>query len=256
MTLKATLNCDCGESFGQYTIGDDEGLFPIVDIANCACGEHGGDFNVMAATVKLAQKHGVKIGAHPSLPDRQGFGRRKMYLPTEDFFNCLLAQTGALAAFLKLNGLEFNHFKPHGQAYLMSANDLEMSRASARVAKLYGVPMLGLPGSKHQEACELEGVGFIPEFYADLQYGEEGQLLGPASASARHATTPDAVYERVRQMLLTGTWKSVSGEKTLSFPEGIEEVSICVHGDFPGAVETAKAVKRAIEAVASGQATQ
>lgn len=149
MVLKATLNCDCGESFGQYTIvcvayavsslqsagcpeltrapgpqGDDEGLFAIVDIANCACGEHGGDFNVMAKTVKLAQKYGVKIGAHPSLPDRQGFGRRKMYLPTEDFFNCLLAQTGALAAFLKLNGLEFNHFKPHGQAYIMAVSRL------------------------------------------------------------------------------------------------------------------------------------
>ncbi|GAA6015277.1 hypothetical protein JCM8202_002409 [Rhodotorula sphaerocarpa] len=249
MPLKATLNCDCGESFGQYTIGDDEGLFPIVDIANCACGEHGGDFNVMAKTVKLAKANGVKIGAHPSLPDRQGFGRRKMFLPNEDFFNCLLAQTGALAAFLKLNGLEFNHFKPHGQAYLMSAHDLEMSRASARVAKVYGIPMLGLPGSKHQEACELEGVGFIPEFYADLQYGEEGQLLGPASASERHQTTPDAVYQRTRKMLETGTWQSVSGAKTLSFPEGIMEVSICVHGDFPGAVETAKAVKRAIQDV-------
>lgn len=117
----------CPEKSAQLTVialeqGDDEGLFPIVDIANCACGEHGGDFNVMAKTVQLAKQHGVKIGAHPSLPDRQGFGRRKMYLPTEDFFNCLLAQTGALAAFLKLNGLEFNHFKPHGQAYLMSVS--------------------------------------------------------------------------------------------------------------------------------------
>lgn len=87
------------------------------------------------------------------------------------------------------------------------------------------------------------------EFYADLQYGEEGQLLGPASASERHQTTPDAVYQRTRKMLETGTWQSVSGAKTLSFPEGIMEVSICVHGDFPGAVETAKAVKRAIQDV-------
>ena len=86
----------------------------------------------MAKTVRLAKQHGVKIGAHPSLPDRQGFGRRKMYLPTEDFFNCLLAQTGALAAFLKLNGLEFNHFKPHGQAYLMS-----VSRARQVSCRLY-----------------------------------------------------------------------------------------------------------------------
>lgn len=88
-----------------------------------------------------------------------------------------------------------------------------------------------------------------------MQYGDEGELLGPASAAERHKTTPDAVYERVKLMLQTGTWSSVSG-KTLSFPAGIEEVSICVHGDFAGAVETAKAVKRAIDDVASGGATQ
>lgn len=94
--------------------------------------------------------------------DQQGFGRRIMHLPPESFFNCLLYQAGAIDAFLKLNGLKFNHFKPHGQAYVMSAKDLELARQSAKIAKMYGVPLLGLPGSKHQEACKLEGAEFIP----------------------------------------------------------------------------------------------
>ncbi|BGP19361.1 hypothetical protein JCM10213_000990 [Rhodosporidiobolus nylandii] len=250
--LEASINCDCGESFGPWSIGDDEGLFPIVDIANLACGFHGGDFDVMSKTVQLAKQHNVGIGAHPGLPDLQGFGRRAMHMPEESFFNMILYQVGALDAFLKLHGMRYNHLKPHGQAYIMSSKDLGLARQSAKVAKLYNLPLLGLPGSKHQEAAEEVGVEFVPEWYADLQYSNEGHLLPPLSAAKRTPITGEQVYKRTRGMLETSSWLSADGSTTVSFPEGTRKVSICVHGDFPGAVEVATAVKRAIADVKSG----
>ncbi|TNY18372.1 LamB/YcsF family protein [Rhodotorula diobovata] len=249
MPLEASLNCDAGESFGPYSIGDDENLFPLVSLVNAACGFHGSDFDVMKKTAELAKKHGVGIGAHPSLPDQQGFGRRVMHLPPDSFFNCLLYQVGALVAFLKLENLPLSHIKCHGQAYVMASKDLDLARQIARIAKLYAVPMLGMPGTAHQEACQLEGVDFVPEWYVDVLYGDEGQLLAPRSAALRDPVTPEDVYKRARRMIETGTWTSKSGAKELSFPEGTTKVSICVHGDFPGAVDVAGAVRRAINDV-------
>ncbi|GAA5976422.1 hypothetical protein JCM21900_005834 [Sporobolomyces salmonicolor] len=167
MTLEATINCDCGESFGQWSLGDDESLFPIVDIANLACGFHGGDFDVMRKTVESAKKHNVGIGSHPSLPDQQGFGRRVMLMEPASFFNAILYQQGALTAYLKLAGIQQTRIKPHGQmkrfslahAYIMSSKDIELARQSANVAKLYDLPLLSLPGSAHEEACKEEGNG-------------------------------------------------------------------------------------------------
>ncbi|BGP50981.1 hypothetical protein JCM10450v2_006907 [Rhodotorula kratochvilovae] len=254
MPLDASLNCDAGESFGQYSIGDDENLFPLVSLVNAACGFHGSDFDVMRKTAALAREHGVGIGAHPSLPDLQGFGRRVMILPPESFFNAILYQVGALQAFLKLEGIPLSHIKCHGQAYVQSAKDLDLARQIARIAKLYDVPMLGLPGTAHQEACKLEGTEFIPEWYVDVLYSDEGVLLAPRSAALRDPVTPEDVYKRARRMIETGTWRSKSGETELRFPEGTSKVSICVHGDFPGAVDVAGAVKRAIEDVKNGVA--
>ncbi|CEQ40886.1 SPOSA6832_02556, partial [Sporobolomyces salmonicolor] len=280
MTLEATINCDCGESFGQWSLGDDEGLFPIVDIANLACGFHGGDFDVMRKTVELAKKHNVGIGSHPSLPDQQGFGRRVMVMEPASFFNAILYQQGALTAYLKLAGIQQTHIKPHGQvkrfslahAYIMSSKDIDLARQSAKVAKLYDLPLLGLPGSAHEEACKEEGVEFIAgglpfllplphhvvaylslptEWYADLQYSDDAKLLPPASAAHRTPITG----EQTRGMLETSTWLSLAGQ-TCKFPEGTKKISICVHGDFPGAVEVAKAVRRAIDDVKNGVPAQ
>ncbi|GAA5920815.1 hypothetical protein JCM3775_003964 [Rhodotorula graminis] len=254
MPLDASLNCDAGESFAQYTIGDDENLFPLVSLVNAACGFHGSDFDVMAKTAALARQHGVGIGAHPSLPDQQGFGRRVMHLPPDSYRNCLLYQVAALVGFLKVEGLPLSHIKPHGQAYVMAARDLDLARQIAKLAKLYGVPVLGLPGTAHQEACELEGAEFIPEWYVDVLYSDEGNLLAPRSAALRDPVTPDDVYKRARRLIETGNWTSKSGQKELSFPEGTTKVSICVHGDFPGAVDVAGAVRRAIDDVKKGVA--
>ncbi|GAA5852073.1 hypothetical protein JCM8547_000149 [Rhodosporidiobolus lusitaniae] len=252
--LDATINCDCGESFGAYKAGDDEGLFPLVDIANAACGFHASDFDVMEKTVALAKEHGVAIGAHPGFPDLQGFGRRPMTMSPGSFFNCLLYQIGALQAFLKLHGLPMNHIKPHGQAYMMSSKDLDLARQSAKIARLCEVPLLGLPGTAHQAAAEEEGVDFIPEWYADLPYDNKGYLMPAASAgNSKPHIALDQVYQRTRTMLLSASWLSFDGTTTLSFTPGVTKVSICVHGDLPGAVEVAEDVRRAINDVRAGK---
>ena len=121
----ATINCDMGEAFGLYRMGDDAGLMPLIDIANVACGFHASDFNHMRSTVRLAKAHGVAVGAHPSLPDLQGFGRREMKIGREELANCLIYQIGALKGFLDAEGMKLNHIKPHGSLYAMAAGGVD-----------------------------------------------------------------------------------------------------------------------------------
>src|SRR5438445_5246593 len=115
------INCDMGEAFGLYRMGDDEGIMPLITVANVACGFHASDFNHMRSTVRLARQHGVKVGAHPSLPDLQGFGRREMKIGRDELANCLIYQIGALKGFLDAEGMTFNHIKAHGSLYCMAA---------------------------------------------------------------------------------------------------------------------------------------
>jgi UPF0271 protein len=202
-------------------------------------------------------------------PDRQGFGRRKMVMPPASFRNCLAAQGGALLAICRLNGLEkLSHWcaartsipdrvaavtlltgrtfrKPHGQAYLMSAADLELARASASCAKLFGVPMIGLPGSAHEQAATEAGVAFLPEWYIDLEYADDGSLAPPDRRNYKPASEAD-VIARVTRLLTTREYATLSG-KTLRWPAST--VSICVHGDLPGATELAASVRKAIDAL-------
>ena len=125
------INCDMGEGFGLYRIGDDEELMPLIDVANVACGFHASDFNHMRRTVQLARQHGVKVGAHPSLPDLQGFGRREMKIGREELTNCMIYQIGALKGFLDAEGLLLNHIKPHGALYGMAARMEDVAHAVA-----------------------------------------------------------------------------------------------------------------------------
>src|SRR5215208_5640716 len=120
------INCDMGEAFGLYRMGDDENIMPLISLANIACGFHGSDFNHMRATVRLAKRRGVKVGAHPSLPDLQGFGRREMKMPREELANCMIYQIGALKGFLDAAGIALSHLKPHGALYGMAARSHEV----------------------------------------------------------------------------------------------------------------------------------
>ena len=141
------INCDMGESFGLYQIGDDAALMPLISLANVACGFHGSDYNHMRATVRLAKQHGVKVGAHPSLPDLQGFGRREMKMPREELANCMIYQIGALKGFLDAEGMPLNHIKPHGALYGMAARMEEVAHAVADAADVFRVPILGMKGT-------------------------------------------------------------------------------------------------------------
>src|SRR5262245_728630 len=171
------VNCDMGEAFGLYKMGDDAGLMPLITVANVACGFHGSDFNHMRKTVRLAKKHGVKVGAHPSLPDLQGFGRREMKMPREEIANCIIYQVGALTGFLKAENMALNHIKPHGSLYGMAARMEEVAHAIADAADVFKVALMGMANTKHEEVYTARGHQLIAEFYADLDYGDDGSLI-------------------------------------------------------------------------------
>src|SRR6202046_4626583 len=168
--MVTTINCDMGEAYGLYRLGDDKGLMPLITVANVACGFHASDFNHMRETVRLAKSCGVKVGAHPSLPDRQGFGRREMKISREEMANCLIYQIGALKGFLEAEGMSLNHIKPHGSLYGMAARDEEMAHAVCDAADIFQTPIRGIIGPCHELVYSARGHVLIAEFYADLEY--------------------------------------------------------------------------------------
>src|SRR3954451_24551286 len=166
-----------GEAFGLWELGDDEALMPLISMANVACGFHGGDPMVMQKTVRSAVEHGVQVGAHPSYPDLQGFGRRAMAMDPAELTAAILYQTGALKAFLDAEGMPLSHIKPHGALYGVAARDSAVAHAVADAAEVFGVPVLGMAGTKHEEVYGGRGLTFLAEYYADLDYDDEGGLI-------------------------------------------------------------------------------
>jgi lactam utilization protein B len=142
---EVTVNCDMGESFGLYTFVADERLMPLIDMANVACGFHASDFNHMRRTVQLAKKYGVAVGAHPSLPDLQGFGRREMAISREELANCIIYQIGALSGFLAAEGVQLSHIKPHGSLYGMTAREAELAHAVVATSHLPSARSASIP---------------------------------------------------------------------------------------------------------------
>src|ERR1041384_2395326 len=191
--MRATINCDMGEGFGLYRMADDAALMPVIDLANVACGFHASDPPIMRATVRLAKQHGVKVGAHPSLPDLQGFGRRAMVISPAEVTDLVTYQVGALKAFLDAEGMPLNHVTPHGALYGMAARDEKIAAAIADAVLPFAVPILGMAFTAHEKAYQDKGIEFVPEFYADLEYDGEGNLIlsrvhhavDPAKAAAR-----------------------------------------------------------------------
>ncbi|KZV63051.1 lamb YcsF family protein [Peniophora sp. CONT] len=246
--LKATVNCDMGEGYGLYSMGDDEGLMKTIHLANIACGFHASDFNIMSQTVRLAQENNVSIGAHPSLPDRQGFGRREMAMEPEELKNCFTYQVGALLGFMIPHHLELNHIKPHGAIYGQTARSLPLAQAAVEVCKAFSTPehkvaFMGLAGTAHQYAARDAGVPFIAEWFADLDYNEDGKLL----ITKKHATVPlEEVSKRVQTLLKEHKVTTNTGT-LLPIGEGVQEVSICCHSDTPGAVKIAECVKQIVD---------
>jgi 5-oxoprolinase (ATP-hydrolysing) subunit A len=235
---KIAINCDMGESFGLYKMGDDEGLMPHITIANVACGFHASDPSVMAKTVRLAKQHNVKVGAHPSLPDLQGFGRREMKMRPEELTDCIVYQVGALKAFLEREDMQLYHIKPHGSLYGMAARLEEVAKAVADAAKVFNVPLMGMVGTLHERVYTAAGIGFISEYYADLDYDDQGMVI---ITREHHAFDPKRAAERALRAVKEGVAVSVSGKEVQ-----VRADCICVHSDTPNAVELAQTVKTAV----------
>ena len=233
------INCDMGEGFGLYKLGDDAGLMPHIDLANIACGFHGSDFNHMRTTVRLAKQHGVKAGAHPSLPDLQGFGRREMKISREELTNCIIYQVGALKGFLDTEGLKLNHIKPHGSLYGMAARMEEMAHAVCDAADIFKVPLLGMINTCHEKIYLARGHKLVSEVYADLDYNEAGGLIITRDHAAED---PVRVAEKCLRAVTQGVVRTVAGNDVQ-----VRADSICVHSDTPNALELVKAVRAAVK---------
>ena len=233
-----TVNCDMGEGYGLYQIGDDAGLMPHIHVANVACGFHASDFNHMRETVRLAKKHGVEVGAHPSLPDRQGFGRREMKIGREEMANCLIYQVGALKGFLEAEGMALNHIKPHGSLYGMAARQEEIAHAICDAADVFRAPIMGIINSLHETVYPARGHRFIAEYYADLDYSDEGLMI---ITREHQAVDPDRAAERCVRAIREGKTESVNGKDV-----AVRADSICIHSDTPNAVSVAQAVATAV----------
>lgn len=236
--MSVEINCDMGESFGLYRMGDDAAIMPHITIANVACGFHASDPTVMQRTVRLAKAAGVKVGAHPSLPDLQGFGRREMKMGSDELVACIIYQVGALKGFLDAEGMPLNHVKPHGALYGMAARSREVAEAVARAAKVFGAPVFGMAGTLHETVYKEAGLPFVSEFYADLDYDQSGALI---ITREHEAVEPAAAVQRVLRAVREGKVRSLQGPDV-----AVGSDCVCVHSDTPGAVDVAKAVREAL----------
>ena len=234
------LNCDMGESFGIYKAGNDEEIMPLIDIANVACGFHASDPNHMRKTVALAKKHGVKVGAHPSFPDLQGFGRREMKMPRQDIKSMIMYQVGALKSFLDEQEMSLNHIKPHGSLYVMAAKDEDMANAIADAVETFNVSIFGMANTCHEKIYKNErGLNFISEFYADLDYDKNGNLVVAKGKNAKYDSK--IATKRVMRAI-----KEKKVTNTIGKDINVSCDTICVHSDTPNAVEIITGIKSAI----------
>jgi UPF0271 protein len=237
------INCDLGESFGNWRMGEDEAIMPLVTTANIACGFHGGDPVVMARTAALAAEHGIAAGSHPGYPDLLGFGRRQYRLSPEEAAAYIRYQTGALAAFLEAEGLPLHHVKPHGALAFYLRDDDGVADAVADaiagfgpgVAFYFPAPVTGVALC---DALRVRGVRVVGEIYPDLSYSPEGDLVIQRS---KHQTDVGFAAAQVRRFLNDGHVEAEDGS-----PVALEAESICVHGDGPNAIEVAEAVRAAV----------
>ena len=237
--MKVTLNCDMGESFGLYKMGDDDSIFPLIDLANVACGFHASDSSVMSETVQKAKMNGISVGAHPSFPDLQGFGRREMKLTRQEVKDTVMYQVGALKGFLDTNNMKLSHIKPHGSLYGVSTRDPEMCKPIVEVCKIFNVPFVGMGGTLHETIAKEYGAPFLSEFFADLEYDDNGRLI---ITRTHEAVDANETASRVMRALKCGKVKSANG-KDLK----VKVDTVCVHSDTPGADEVARAVRSVVD---------
>ncbi|MCW5749039.1 MAG: 5-oxoprolinase subunit PxpA [Alphaproteobacteria bacterium] len=244
MASEVNINSDLGESFGPWKMGNDEEVLKIVRSANVACGFHAGDPMVMARTVKLSVENGVSIGAHPGFPDLQGFGRRVMRYSNAEIEMIIAYQIGALMAIAAANGGKVTHVKPHGMMANMSAEDEELSMAMARAIKAVDRDLIFLAQAVTPQVTAARKLGLraAEEVFADRTYTDAG-LLTPRSQPNAMIHDPQDSLRSVKRMIEEQAIFSTSGKKV---PCRVD--SVCVHGDGPTAVATARTVRDGLQA--------
>ena len=237
------LNCDLGESFGAYTIGNDEEILKVISSANIACGFHGGDPLVMHRAIELAKTNGVGIGAHPGFNDLWGFGRRRIVVddPSE-IEKMLIYQVGAIQGMARACGAEVTHYKIHGALGNMACEDERLALAAARAVKAVAPELifLVLPNSELEKAGEALGLTIAREIFADRAYDDNAMLARRGTPGAM-ITDPVEAAERMVKFVRDGVVVSLSGKRI-----EVDIDSICVHGDSPGALAMAMQVKEAL----------
>ena len=236
--MKIDLNCDMGESFGQYKLGEDEAVMPFISSANIACGVHAGDPLVMQATLRLAKRYGVAIGAHPGWPDLQGFGRRDMNLTPDEAEAFVLYQIGALAAFAKAEGAVLRHVKPHGALYNQAAKDPTLADAIARAVKRFDKELflVGLAGSALIAAGLGIGLHVANEGFPDRRYNPDGTLVSRKDTNAI-LESPEEVAAHAVALAREGI--DFAGRR-------VHVETLCLHGDNVHAAQNAKLVREVL----------
>ncbi|MDT0125102.1 5-oxoprolinase subunit PxpA [Paenibacillus sp. RRE4] len=248
MTALYTLdiNCDLGESYGAYQtmMSSDEAMMPLITSANIACGFHAGDPSVMRLTVERAIAHQVAIGAHPGLPDLQGFGRRNMEITPREAYDMVVYQMGSLQAFVHASGGCLHHVKPHGALYNMAATNSKLAEAIAEAVyrvqpELY---LYGLAGSELIRAAQRIGVRGVNEVFADRTYTSDGKLT-PRSHEGALIERPEVALAQVIRMVKDGVVVSTDGTLV-----PITADTVCIHGDGAHALTFAQEIRRMLEA--------
>lgn len=239
------MNADLGESFGRWTLGDDERLVEHLTSANVACGFHAGDFLVMERTVALCRRAGVAVGAQPGYPDLLGFGRRPLAFEPAEVESMVRYQIGALEAFCRAHELELHHVKPHGALYNQAAADPALAAAIARATARFSrsLPLYGLASSEAMATAAADaGLRFVPEAFADRLYLSDGSLQ-PRTRPGALLTDPAEAAAQAASIATDGAVTAADGTRVSLTAE-----TICCHGDTPGAVEIAAAVRSALAA--------
>lgn len=243
LKLAIDMNCDMGEAYGIYQMGLDHELVKYVTSANIACGFHAGDPATMRKTVRLCLDHGVSVGAHPGLDDVMGFGRRAVPITPEEGYDLMVYQLGAICAFVKAEGSQLHHVKPHGALYHMASTDMRLARSIVEAIRRVDERLIlyGLPGSCLLQAGEEAGLTCAKEAFADRTYQADGSLTSRALKNAVISDINEAVNQ-VLQIIKDRTVRTVQGTNLPLYAD-----TICIHGDGAHALQLAEAMDQALQ---------
>ena len=244
MLKSVDINCDMGEGFGPYSIGQDDEMLDVVTTSNLACGFHAGDFKIMADICAKAKQKGVAVGAHPGYPDLWAFGRRHQEFSQDELRQLLAYQIGAAWAMARSVGHRLTHVKAHGAlGHLVADNEMAAQALIETIQKVDDTLILStMAGVTLERLAESAGVAYVTEIYADRAYLDSGRLV-PRTQPGAVIHDADLVAQRVLDMVLKGGVESIEGEFT-----AIQADSICVHGDTLGAVQMAQGIRQALTA--------